>query len=350
LDSHIIVNERVIGSGHPVYVVAELSASHRQDFERAAQLVRASKEAGADAVKVQTYTPDTLTIDCSNNWFQISEGTPWRGHTLYELYREAYMPWEWLPRLRTLALELNVDLFSTAYDTSAVDFLEQAGVPAYKLASFEIVDLALVRRMARTGKPLIMSTGMASLGEIEAAINCARDAGAKQMALLKCTSSYPARAEDMNLRAIPHLAETFSLPVGISDHSLGVTVPTAAVALGACIVEKHLTLSRSLEGPDDAYSLEPSEFKAMVDQIRIAEKALGKVHYGITEAEIKSLAFRRSLFVVRDVTAGEVFSEENIRSIRPSYGLPPRYLTDILGRKASRRIARGTPLTWDLVA
>jgi N-acetylneuraminate synthase len=326
-----------------------LSANHHQDFDRAAELVRAAKEASADAVKVQAYTPDTLTIDSSSRWFQIGKGTPWEGCSLYQLYCRTYMPWEWIPKLKVLARDLGIDLFSTAYDLSSVDFLEEIGMPAYKLASYELVDLALVERVARTGKPLIMSTGMASLGEIEEAVQTARCAGAMQIALLKCTSAYPASPDEMNLATIPHLAETFHVPVGISDHSLTTYVPTAAVTLGACIVEKHLTLSRSVRGPDTAYSLTPEEFKTMVGSIRAIEKAVGHIQYGATKQEAPSVVFRRSLFVTKDIRAGETFSEENVRSIRPGYGLPPRYLKQILGRKAARDMARGTPLTWELV-
>ena len=349
LEDRITINGRTIGTGYPTYVVAELSASHHQDLERAAQLVRAAKEAGANAVKVQAYTPDTLTMDSSTRWFRIGKGTPWEGRSLYELYRGTYMPWEWIPKLKALARDLGIDLFSTAYDLSSVDFLEETGMPAYKLASYELVDLALVERMARTGKPLIMSTGMASLGEIEEAVQTARHAGATQIALLKCTSAYPASPDEMNLRTIPHLAETFHVPVGISDHSLTMCVPMAAVTLGACIVEKHFTLSRSVRGPDTAYSLEPEEFKTMVESIRTIEAAVGQVQYGITAHEAQSIVFRRSLFVTRDLKRGETFSEHNVRSIRPGYGLSPKYLKLVLGRKAARALARGTPLTWELI-
>jgi N-acetylneuraminate synthase len=338
-----------VGRGNPVYIVAELSANHHQDFEQAVKLVRAAKEASADAVKLQAYTPDTLTIDASTEWFRIGRGTPWEGRLLHDLYNEAYMPWEWIPRLKTLAHDLSLDMFSTAYDVSSVDFLEKLDVPVHKVASYELVDLPLIEKMARSGKPLIMSTGMASLGEIEEAIQTARRAGAGQIALLKCTSAYPAPLEEMNLRTIPHLAETFNVPVGLSDHSLDVTVPSAAVALGACIVEKHLTLSRSIKGPDSDYSLEPQEFKMMVHAIRITEKVLGEVHYGMTRLEAQSVVFRRSLFVIKDMRAGEIFTEENVRSIRPGHGLPPRHLRDVLGRVAAREIARGTPLSWQLV-
>jgi N-acetylneuraminate synthase len=336
--------------GLPVYIVAELSANHNQDFDQALHLVHAAKEAGASAVKLQTYTPDTLTIDCDNENFRIGPGTIWEGRTLYDLYGEAYTPWEWQPKLKEVANGLGLDLFSTPFDATAVDFLETMDVPAYKVASFEIVDPALLHRVAETGKPVILSTGMATLGEIEEAVQTIREAGGGQLALLKCSSAYPAPPEEMNLRTIPHLAQAFDVAVGLSDHTLGIAVPVAAVALGACIVEKHFTLSRGVPGPDSAFSLEPEEFRAMVEAIRVAEKALGQVRYAATERETASRAFRRSLFVVKDVEAGKVFSEENVRSIRPGYGLPPKHLDDVLGRPASRDLRAGMPLTWDLVA
>ena len=346
----IEINGRRIGYGYPVYIVAEMSANHSQDFDQAVRILHAAKEAGADAVKLQTYTPDTLTISSDKEYFRIGGGTLWDGRTLYDLYREAYMPWEWQPKLKKIADEIGIDLFSTAFDASAVDFLEEMGVPVHKVASFEVVDIPLIEKMARTGKPLIISTGMATLGEIEEAVRAARRAGATQIALLKCTSAYPAPPEEMNLRTIPHLAEAFSVPVGLSDHTLGIAVPVAAVALGACIVEKHFTLSRDIPSPDSAFSLEPHELKAMVEAIRTVEKALGEVHYGVSEREAQSRVFRRSLFVVKDMKAGEVFTEENVRSIRPGYGLPPKYLPEILGRRAVRDVERGTPLGWDLIA
>jgi pseudaminic acid synthase len=349
MTSTLIVNGRVIGPGHPTYIVAELSANHNQSFEQSVALIRAAKEAGADAVKLQTYTPDTITINSDSPLFRHPADSLWKGKTLYELYQEAYMPWEWQPKLKEIADEIGIDLFSTAFDPTAVDFLEQMGVPVHKVASFEIVDIPLIEKMARTGKPLIISTGMATLGEIEEAVQAARRAGATQIALLKCTSAYPAPPEEMNLRTIPHLAEAFGVPVGLSDHTLGIAVPVAAVALGACIVEKHFTLSRDIGGPDSAFSLEPHEFKAMVEAIRTVEKALGKVHYGVSEREMQSRIFRRSLFVVKDMKAGEMFTEENVRSIRPGYGLPPKFLKYIIGRRATQNIKMGTPLTWDLV-
>jgi pseudaminic acid synthase len=347
-DCCIVINDRHIGPHYPAYIIAEISANHNQDFDQAVKLLNAAKEAGADAVKLQTYTPDTLTIDCHNEYFQI-KGTLWDGRVLYDLYSEAYTPWEWQPKLKEIAAHIGLDLFSTAYDETAVDFLQTLDIPVYKVASFENVDLPLLRKIAHTGKPIIMSTGMATLAEIDEAVRTVREAGGHQLALLKCTSAYPALPEEMNLRSIPHLATAFHVPTGLSDHTLGIAVPVAAVALGACIIEKHFTLSRATAGPDSAFSLEPSEFSAMVEAIRTAEKALGEVHYGLGEHEAKSHAFRRSLFVVQDVKAGEMFTAKNVRSIRPSYGLHTRHLEEIIGRHAKRDIRRGTPITWELV-
>jgi pseudaminic acid synthase len=345
----IQINQKRIGPGGQVYVVAELSANHHQDFEQALKLVQAAKDCGADAVKIQTYTPDTITIQSNREYFQVRGGTLWDGRTLYELYGEAYTPWEWQPRLKKTANDLGMDLFSSAFDSTAVDFLEQMGVPAHKVASFELVDIPLIQKMAHTGKPLIMSTGMATIEEIDEAIQAARDAGAGQIALLKCTSAYPASPDDMHLRTIPELARRFEVPVGLSDHTTGIAVPAAAVALGACMIEKHITLSRSLKGPDSAFSLEPQEFKAMVEAVRTAEKALGRVHFGSSAHEDSSRVFRRSLFVVQDVKQGELFTAENVRSIRPGHGLHTRHLPDILGKRASRDVERGTPLSRDLI-
>lgn len=345
----IRIGNRRIASGEPVYIIAEISANHNREFDEAVKLLHAAKEAGADAVKLQTYTPDTLTIDCNKEWFYIGDGTIWKGRNLYELYKNAYTPWEWYPELKKVADRLNLDLFSTAFDPTAVDFLEEMGVPVHKVASFEIVDIPLIEKMAGTGKPLIISTGMAALEEIGEAVQAARNAGAEQISLLKCTSAYPAPPEEMNLRTIPHLLNTFGVPVGLSDHTLGIEVPIAAVALGACIIEKHFTITRSVPGPDSAFSLEPHEFKAMVDAIRITEKALGSIYYGATPNEANSRIFRRSLFAVKNIKAGELFTEENIRSIRPGHGLHPRYLKQILGCRAAVDIERGTPLRWDMI-
>lgn len=332
------------------YIIAELSANHNHDFEQAIRLLHAAKNAGADAIKLQTYTPDTITIKSERPEFRIRGGTLWDGRTLHDLYAEACMPWEWQPRLKQIADEIGIDLFSSPFDETAVDFLEQMNVPAYKIASPELIDIPLIQKVARTGKPVFMSTGMARLREIEEAVQAAQDAGASQIALLKCTSAYPASPDDVNLRTIPALESKFHVPVGLSDHTLGIAVPVAAVALGACIIEKHFTMTRSEKGPDSEFSLEPEEFTAMVQAVRTAERALGKAQFGASQGEAKSLPFRRSLYVVRNVRRGEDFTHENIRSIRPANGLHTRHLTEVLGQQAACDISAGTPLSWDLVA
>jgi pseudaminic acid synthase len=325
-----------------------MSANHNKNFEEAIRIIRAAKESGADAIKLQTYTPDTITVDCDNEYFRI-EGTIWDGRNLYDLYKDAYTPWEWQPKLKEIANELGMDLFSTPFDRTAIVFLEEMDVPAYKIASSEVVDIPLVRQVAKTGKPIIMSTGMASLSEIEEAVITIREASDSQLALLKCNSAYPAPYEEMNLRTIPHLADTFNLPVGLSDHTLGNVVPVVSVALGACIIEKHFTLSRDILGPDSSFSMEPREFKEMVEAIRVVEKVIGQVSYGTTEGEKNSRIFRRSLFVVKDMNAGEEFTVKNIRSIRPSHGLHTRHLETVLSRKAKIDIKKGTALRWELI-
>jgi len=349
MSSIIRLGQKKIGAFFPVYIIAELSANHNQDFNQAVKLIHAAKNAGADAVKIQTYTPDTLTINCDNKYFKIGEGIIWEGKNLYSLYKDAYTPWEWQPDLKKIANDLGMDLFSTPFDFSSVDFLESMDVPAYKIASFEIVDIPLIQKIAQTGKPVILSTGMASLAEIEEAGHVIRNEGNDQIALLKCTSAYPALPEEMNLRTIPHLAQMFDVPVGLSDHTLGISVPVAAVALGACIVEKHFTLSRQMPGPDSAFSLEPQEFKGMVEAIRETEKALGRVCYEVSEHEKASRVFRRSLFVVENIAEGEMFTEENVRSIRPGYGMAPKYLSRVIGKRAKQNLRRGTPLSEDSI-
>jgi len=344
----ININGHNIGPGNPVYIIAEMSANHNQDIEQAYDILRAAKDAGADAVKLQTYKPETITIDCSNEYFQI-KGSIWDGRNLFELYGEAYTPWEWQPDLKAAADKLGIDFFSSPFDPTAVDLLESMDVPAYKVASFEVIDLGLLRTIAKTGKPMIMSTGMATLAEIDEAVQTVREAGCNELALLKCSSTYPAPPEEMNLQTIPHLQKAFGVPVGLSDHTLGTAVPVAAVSLGAKIIEKHFTLSRGMDGPDSQFSLEPDEFKAMVESVRMVESALGDVHYGASESEVQSRVMRRSLFVVEDVKAGQMFSEHNVRSIRPGHGLHTRYLEEILGRYAALDISKGTPLSWDLL-
>jgi len=349
MSNFIEIKDRRIGPGCPIYVIAELSANHNGDFEEAVAIIHAAKDAGADAVKLQTYTPDTITIDCDTEYFRIAKGTIWEGRNLYQLYGEAYTPWEWQPRLKTIADGLDLALFSSPFDDTAVDFLEQMRVPAYKIASFEMIDTPLIEKVARTGKPVIISTGMATLEEIHDAVAAVHRTGNSQLALLKCTSAYPAPPEEMNLHTIPDLSRRFGVPVGLSDHTLGTAVPVAGVSVGACIVEKHFTLSRSVRGPDSEFSLEPHEFKRMVEDIRTAERALGGVCYAVSEREQASKVFRRSLFVVKDIRAGEIFTIDNVRSIRPANGLPPKFLGDVLGRKAAVDLKRGTPLRWEAV-
>ena len=350
MSATIEINGRLVGKGQATYVIAELSANHNQDFSQAVRIIEAAKDAGADAIKLQTYTPDTITIQSKQDYFLVGSGTLWDGRTLYDLYGEAYTPWEWQPKLKKISNDLGMDLFSSAFDHTAVDFLEGMGVPAHKVASFELVDIPLIQKMAGTGKPLILSTGMASVPEIEEALAAARQAGAKQIALLKCTSAYPAAPTEMNLRTIPEMERRFGVPIGLSDHTMGIAAPVAAVALGACIIEKHLTLSRSIPGPDSAFSLEPHEFKAMIEAVRTAEQTLGEVHFGLSEKEQASRRFRRSLFVVEDVKRGEIFTAKNVRSIRPAEGLHTRHLQQVLGKRAVRDIERGTPVSWDLIS
>lgn len=344
------IGGRPVGPGRPVYVIAELSANHGHDLGTALAIVEAAAEAGADAVKLQTYTADTMTIDSDAPPFRIGDGTLWAGRNLYELYEEAATPWEWHEALQARASDLGLDLFSTPFDPSAVDFLRDLGTPAMKIASFELVDLDLIRAAAATGQPLIISTGMATEAEIDDAVSAATGAGATGVILLRCNSSYPAPVEEMDLRAIPAMAERWGVPVGFSDHTLGATAAIVAVTLGACVIEKHLTLRRADGGPDAAFSLEPGEFTAMVEAVREAEASLGAVRFGPSEHERHSLAFRRSLFVVADVAAGQRLTRDDVRAIRPGDGLPPKHLDEVVGRAAAGPIARGTPLRWDLLA
>ena len=346
----IRIGGRAVCNGGNPLVIAEMSGNHNQSLETALAIVQAAADAGADAIKLQTYTADTITLDVRTGPFVITDkNSPWVGRKLYELYQEAHTPWQWHKPIFQRAKDLGLLAFSTPFDPTAVDFLEDLDVPAYKVASFELVDLPLIDKIARTGKPMIMSTGMATLPEIGEAVDAARSGGAKQIALLKCSNAYPAQPGEMNLRTIPHLAEAFGVPTGLSDHTLGLAVPVAAVALGASIVEKHMALSRSHPGPDVAFSLEPHEFREMVRAARFAQQAVGRVDYGMSEREAASRAHRRSLFVVRDIKAGERFSEENIRSVRPADGLPPKYLQQIVGRKATRDLSAGTALAWDQI-
>lgn len=343
----IKLENKKIGKDYPVFIVAEISANHGQDLKRAISLIKKAKESGADAVKFQTYTPDTMTIDVNNKYFRIKH-PKWGGQTLYQLYQKAYTPWKWFKELKKVSDDLGIIFFSTAFDKTAVDFLEELRVPLHKIASFELVDLPLIEYMAETQKPLILSTGMASVSEIKEAVKTAKNAGAKDILLLKCVSSYPAMPEEMNLRTIPHMKQLFRCPVGLSDHTLGIGVSIAAVLMEAVIIEKHFTLSRKIKTPDSFFSIEPRELKELVENTRIVEKALGKVHYGLTKEERETKFFRRSLFAVKDIKNGEIFSEENIKSIRPTYGLHPKYLKDILNNKAKKEIKKGTPLTWSM--
>jgi N-acetylneuraminate synthase len=329
-----------------VYVVAEVSANHHQRYDEAVRLVHAAKDAGADAVKLQTYTPDTITLNVPSEVFRRPEAPAGQPQYLYDLYALAYTPWEWQPRLKTEAERIGLTLFSTPFDPTAVDLLESMNVPVYKIASFELVDIPLIRRVAQTGKPIIMSTGMATLAEIDEAVRAIRAEGNEQIALLKCSSVYPARPEDLNLLTLPHMAHAFGVPAGFSDHTLGIASSVAAVALGATIIEKHLTISRAEGGPDAHFSLEPHEFRHLVEAVRVTERALGRIQYEPTEAEMKSRVFRRSLFAVRDIQAGEAFSVENVRSIRPGHGLHPRHFEELLGKAAACNIKRGAPLSW----
>jgi len=329
-----------------VFIIAELSANHNQDFEIAVKTIKAAKEIGVDAIKLQTYTADTITINCNNEHFQIKSRTLWDGKILYDLYKEAYTPWDWQPKLKKYAEELGLICFSSPFDKTAVDFLEKMNAPAYKIASFEITDIPLIEYAASKGKPMIISTGIATLADIEEAVNACRRMGNNDIALLKCTSSYPAPVEEANLLTIPHLIKTFEVVAGLSDHTLGHAVAVAAVALGAKIVEKHFILDRSLGGPDAAFSMEPGEFKLMVDSIRDVEKALGKVNYELTPKVEKSRVFARSLFIVEDVKAGEIITEKNVRSIRPGYGLHPKYYKEIIGKIFREEYEKGTPLEW----
>ena len=345
----VTINKTDIGSDRPAYIVAELSANHNGSLERALASVRAAANAGANAIKLQTYTADTITLDSAERDF-IVQGGPWAGRRLYELYKEAHTPWDWHARLFAEARGSGMDVFSTPFDSSAVDLLESLHAPAYKIASFEIVDDALLRRVAKAGKPVIVSTGMANLEEIVHAIGVLREAGAKDLVVLRCTSSYPAPDEAMNLTAIPHLARLVDCPVGLSDHSLGTTAPVVAVSLGACFIEKHFTLSRADGGVDSHFSLEPDEFKHMVREVRRAEAMLGRPSFGPGVAEEGSVSFRRSLYVVKDIAEGELLSVDNVRSIRPGFGLSPRYLNIVLGRTARRSVPRGSPLSWDVIS
>ncbi len=340
---------RAIGADQPPYVIAELSGNHNGDIERAIRLIDVAKQAGADAVKLQTYTADTITIDHDGPGFVISGGL-WHGRKLYELYSEAQTPWDWHPALFAHAARIGITCFSSPFDATAVDLLERLQAPAYKIASFEIVDTPLIRYAAKTGKPLIVSTGMAGADEIRDAVTAAREAGSGGLALLHCVSGYPTPAEEANLARIPALAKNFDAPIGLSDHTLGIEAAITSVALGATIIEKHITLARADGGPDAAFSLEPHELAALVNGVRTAHSAIGRAEYGRASSEQGNVAFRRSLYAVKDIAIGEIFTAENVRSIRPGYGIAPGHLPNVLGRRAARQIARGTPIVLEMVA
>lgn len=342
------IKDKLIGKDHQTYIIAEMSANHAGSKKRAKKIIRAAKDAGADCIKIQTYTPDTMTIDSDKEPFKVEKGE-WEGENLYSLYEKAHTPWEWHSELKEEAEKVGLDFFSTPYEKTAVDFLEKIGIDFYKVASFEITHIPFLEYLASKGKPIIMSTGLATLGEIEEAVDAVKSQGNEQLALLKCSSAYPAVPEDMNLKNIKHLSETFDVPTGFSDHSLGSVSAITAVAMGANIIEKHLCISRDIENPDSSFSMEPDEFKHMVEDIRTAEKAIGDVNYDLSEREKESKIFRRSIFAVKDIQSGEKFTKENIRVIRPEAGLKPKYFSEILGKKANKDIEKGTPLNWSLV-
>lgn len=340
---------RQIGPGQPPYIIAEMSGNHNQDIGRALAIIEAASEAGADALKLQTYTADTMTLDHDGPGFVLEAG-PWKGRKLYELFAEAHTPWAWHDKLFAKGRDLGITVFSSPFDETAVDFLEELGAPAFKIASFEVTDLPLIEKVAATGKPMIMSTGMASQAEISEAVEAARGAGAVGPILLHCVSAYPAAIAESNLHRIPNLAETFGVMAGLSDHSLGITAAIAATALGACVIEKHFTLARADGGIDSTFSLEPDELGTLVRSTRDAFAAMGEAQYALTEGETEFTPYRRSLYAVKDIAAGEIFTPENVRVIRPSYGLPPKELVRVLGKHAVHDIKRGEPLEWAMVA
>ena len=339
-----------IGRQEPPFIIAEMSGNHNQSLERALEIVEAAAKTGVHALKIQTYTPDTMTLDLDEREFHISDPKSlWAGTSLYKLYGEAYTPWEWHRPIFDRARELGIIAFSTPFDDTAVDFLESLGVPCYKIASFENTDIPLIRKVAATGKPLIISTGMATVAELDETVRAAREAGCKELILLKCTSTYPATAENTNILTIPHLRELFGCEVGLSDHTMGIGVSVASVALGAAVIEKHFTLNRADGGVDSTFSMEPAEMAQLVVETERAWQALGQVSYGPTEAEKKSIQFRRSLYVVQDIKAGDVLTRENVRAIRPGLGLPTKYLEQVLGKTVKQNMKRGTALSWGMI-
>lgn len=346
----IVIAGKKIGSGHPPFIIAEMSGNHNQSLERALNIVEAAAKAGAHALKIQTYTADTMTLDIDEGEFHINDPESiWNGNSLYRLYQQAYTPWEWHKPILERCKKLGIIGFSTPFDETAVDFLETLDVPCYKISSFENADIPLIRKVAATGKPMIISTGMATVSELDETVRAARDSGGKELILLKCTSSYPSTPENSNILTIPHMRDLFQCQAGLSDHTLGIGVAVAAVALGATVIEKHFTLSRAEGGVDAAFSLEPDELYGLVTESLRSWQALGKVFYGIAENEKSSLQFRRSLYVSRDMNVGDIFTKDNIRIIRPGCGLPPKYMDYLLGKKVNKEVKKGTPVTWSLL-
>jgi pseudaminic acid synthase len=350
LNDRFMIFDRMVGNSHPPFVIAEMSGNHNQSLERALEIVEAAAKTGAHALKIQTYTPDTMTLDLDEREFHISDPKSlWAGTSLYKLYGQAFTPWEWHEAIFKRAKELGIIAFSTPFDATSVDFLESLDVPCYKIASFENTDLPLIRKVAATGKPMIISTGMASIAELDDTVRAARQAGCKDLVLLKCTSTYPATADNTNILTIPHMRELFGCEVGLSDHTMGVGVSVASVALGATVIEKHFTLNRADGGVDSSFSMEPAEMTQLVVETERAWQSLGRVAYGPTAAEEKSIVFRRSLYVVKDMQAGEKLTADNVRAIRPGLGLPTKYLDQVLGKTLKQSVARGTALSWDMM-
>jgi pseudaminic acid synthase len=350
MNRNIVINERKIGEDHPPFIIAEMSGNHNQSLERALAIVEAAAETGVDALKLQTYTAETMTLDINSGDFFIDDpNNLWQGNSLYNLYQEAYTPWEWHEPIFKRCRELGMIPFSTPFDETAVDFLEELNVPCYKIASFENTDLPLIRKVAQTGKPIIISTGMATVAELDDTVRAVREAGNDKLILLKCTSTYPSTPKNTNLQTIPHLRDLFQCQVGLSDHTMGIGVGVGSIVLGATVIEKHFTLSRAEGGVDSAFSMEPEEMRALVTETKRVWESLGQVSYGPTKAEEASLKHRRSLYIVKDLKKGEELTRENVRAIRPGAGLPPKYLDQIVGKAVKNDVKKGTPLSWDVL-